>query len=591
MSSLNNTINNNNNNNNNNAKVNIMPTDMSVPKSEWISRVMRKHPAVIELHERLRPVTGQSTFGRAKTIGKTEVSEVLSDEVMDMLVMQFLAEERLTTTLTTLENESHSKYIPGNIEPESLQTLLRMGIQDTKTIFDAIIAGSNDYSEDTIDPEVPSLRHYNMGGAGEEDVDLWQEANASENIQMVNGAVVAASINHLIIHLTMNPPDIDFRKVFLMTHSSFLNSERFLNKLIERYEVPEDLATKIPAEYAEVYKRDKSLVFAVIKNWAEQYPYDFSEKVIAILSGFIDSHREDDLDVTKQLVTIINKIEEHKGTSSTSISADIVGREPPEPKVPRNIFSSTLSLDDVDEEEIARQLCMLDFDLYKAIRPSELLLKSWELHKGRAPNVITAIRRLNDLAKWVSGTILHEKRQFEIQQMELSKTGKTFKFKVLPRLLRISEHLKTLNNYFSLSAIYSGIFNNEIFPIVKMQVQNHHQLTKMQDSLHDLERLFSDQGSFKTYRTSFNNAKPPCIPLLGVHLRDIAFIEDCNPDKINGLINFEKRQRLWKAINSFTIYQPIPYIFYRVHQVVVFLKDLKIGTEDSAEPQDNSDDY
>jgi hypothetical protein len=39
----------------------------------------------------------------------------------------------------------------------------------------------------------------------------------------------------------------------------------------------------------------------------------------------------------------------------------------PEPKVPKNIFSPTLSIDDIDEEELARQLSLLHFDMYKAI--------------------------------------------------------------------------------------------------------------------------------------------------------------------------------------------------------------------------------
>ncbi len=39
----------------------------------------------------------------------------------------------------------------------------------------------------------------------------------------------------------------------------------------------------------------------------------------------------------------------------------------PEPRVPKNIFSPSLSLDDVDEEEIARQLTIIQYQLYAAI--------------------------------------------------------------------------------------------------------------------------------------------------------------------------------------------------------------------------------
>lgn len=42
---------------------------------------------------------------------------------------------------------------------------------------------------------------------------------------------------------------------------------------------------------------------------------------------------------------------------------------PPEPKVSlRNIFSPKLDILDLDEEELARQLCLMEFDIYYAIK-------------------------------------------------------------------------------------------------------------------------------------------------------------------------------------------------------------------------------
>ena len=42
----------------------------------------------------------------------------------------------------------------------------------------------------------------------------------------------------------------------------------------------------------------------------------------------------------------------------------------PDPKVPKNIFSPTLTLDDVPKEEIARQLTLIDGKLFLEIRVS-----------------------------------------------------------------------------------------------------------------------------------------------------------------------------------------------------------------------------
>lgn len=45
----------------------------------------------------------------------------------------------------------------------------------------------------------------------------------------------------------------------------------------------------------------------------------------------------------------------------------VFGVNPPEPKVPRIIFSPALTLAHIDEVEIARQLCLIDFDIFSQI--------------------------------------------------------------------------------------------------------------------------------------------------------------------------------------------------------------------------------
>jgi hypothetical protein len=46
-------------------------------------------------------------------------------------------------------------------------------------------------------------------------------------------------------------------------------------------------------------------------------------------------------------------------------------------QVPVKIFSTKLTTKQIDDEEIARQLTLMHFELYQAIQPSEFLNKSW----------------------------------------------------------------------------------------------------------------------------------------------------------------------------------------------------------------------
>lgn len=52
-----------------------------------------------------------------------------------------------------------------------------------------------------------------------------------------------------------------------------------------------------------------------------------------------------------------------------------------------------------------------------------------------------------------------------------------------------------------------------------------------------------------------------------VVLKDIVVIEESNADTVNGLINFQKRQLLFRAITSIQNYQQRPYNLQPVHQI------------------------
>src|SRR5438105_572408 len=60
-------------------------------------------------------------------------------------------------------------------------------------------------------------------------------------------------------------------------------------------------------------------------------------------------------------------------------------------------------------------------------------------------------------------------------------------------------------------------------------------------TLEKFNRLLNTKNNFQNYRHTLNRAKSPCIPYIGVYLRDMTFIEEGNPDVYeNGLVNFDK---------------------------------------------------
>ena len=51
------------------------------------------------------------------------------------------------------------------------------------------------------------------------------------------------------------------------------------------------------------------------------------------------------------------------------------------------------------------------------------------------------------------------------------------------------------------------------------------------------------------------DCSPPVVPYVGLYLSDLTFIDEGNPNEINGLINFSKRMLLYEVIQQVQQYQ------------------------------------
>jgi hypothetical protein len=79
--------------------------------------------------------------------------------------------------------------------------------------------------------------------------------------------------------------------------------------------------------------------------------------------------------------------------------------------VPKSIIptvTTNLALYDMDPIEIARQITLIEFELYKAISPTQCLNQAWNKNgkEETAPDVLKMIRWSNDISAWVNTEIL-----------------------------------------------------------------------------------------------------------------------------------------------------------------------------------------
>lgn len=236
---------------------------------------------------------------------------------------------------------------------------------------------------------------------------------------------------------------------------------------------------------------------------------------------------------------------------------------PPAPKVPKTIFHPTLSIYQVDQEEVARQLTLMDSHVFMAIKPSELLNQSWNKPKLKflAPNVLRMVAMFNQISHSISAHILQGPKPKD-------------RAKIIEWWIRVAEHCKTLSNYHGVMAVVSGINSG---PTVRLKYSRREVSKSLMDQLASYEKIFESDGSFSIYRATLSASIPPVIPYLGIHLTDLTFIEEGNKDMHAHLINFAKRRLLYATISSLQNYQQTGYNLQPVRQVQDLIANLKPG--------------
>ncbi|KAF2076004.1 hypothetical protein CYY_002711 [Polysphondylium violaceum] len=372
--------------------------------------------------------------------------------------------------------------------------------------------------------------------------NIWDEAFDSSTILVDpdNPAQIrAATLNKLLEQATNNiEKERELMNILLMTYMSFATSDILLDKLIERYTVPE--SDKDQKAVVQLH----TIVF--LKNWLEQQAPQaasgggLEEKFLERLLEFVDVLSKDGY---TQVVPQLKKWIDSALKEKRAYAMPEVPRVAPLGTKPATLSSSLLD----DELFVAQQLTLREYDIFKRIQAVEFLNQAWGKPKlqYKAPNLLKMIERFNKISTSVSTAILAQPKL------------KT-RVKLICRFIKIAQHFKELNNYHLLTAFMAGIRNSNVvrlrFSWDKVSKRYHH-------ILEDLEKIMSMEGSFKEFRTRMAETIPPCIPYLGVYLKDLTFIEDGNPDTINSLINWGKKKLIYNIISIIQRCQQIPYDF------------------------------
>ncbi|OGE56594.1 hypothetical protein PENARI_c003G11399 [Penicillium arizonense] len=136
-------------------------------------------------------------------------------------------------------------------------------------------------------------------------------------------------------------------------------------------------------------------------------------------------------------------------------------------------------------------------------------------------------------------------------------------------LVNVATECYNLRNYSAVISILSGLESAPIYRLARTWAM----VTQRScDALRPLQAMVSSAQNYNAYRETLRMTVPPCIPFLGLFLKDLTFIEDGNPSVTQeGLINFHKCTMLASSVHEIRRFQQAPYCLQMVPEIQEYL--------------------
>ncbi|KAB1281950.1 Rap guanine nucleotide exchange factor 2 [Camelus dromedarius] len=196
---------------------------------------------------------------------------------------------------------------------------------------------------------------------------------------------------------------------------------------------------------------------------------------------------------------------------------------------------SQISLLQLSTVEVATQLSMRNFELFRNIEPTEYIDDLFKLRsKTSCANLKKFEEVINQETFWVASEILRETNQLK-------------RMKIIKHFIKIALHCRECKNFNSMFAIISGL---NLAPVARLRTTWEKLPNKYEKLFQDLQDLFDPSRNMAKYRNVLNsqNLQPPIIPLFPVIKKDLTFLHEGNDSKVEGLVNFEKLRMIAKEI-------------------------------------------
>lgn len=536
-------------------------------------------------------------------------------------------------------------------EEEKRDWMACLVLVQSRCMLERMLDSSLQDEENSIPLILPSVDQYRFAEKDSEDNIIFEDYLSSSGLPIVKGA----TLQKLIERLTPNQlSDPTFSKMFLMTYRAFCDQSELLSLLIERFSIPDLFPASILSNNmnfpnnnynissidfvdtpfcttpgfeddislmsSSLYCDDQNLrlkdidkkfrkkyaqpvqirVLNVIRHWVDDHWYDFNqdEKLLNDLKQFLESIENAKFKHLKKWAKNIREIiarkEKLAPTGEVPKEFNLPAKPPP---VEYHVTKTSEEFDilTLHPLEVARQMTLLEFELYRAVRPFELVDASFTKKdkSRRSPQLTKLIQHSTQFTYWLEKCIV-ETGNLEERVI------------VVNRILEIMCGFEELNNFNGLIEIYGAMFSAAVDRLTFTLERLDRNLLKR---FNEVKQLYADPRH-RSVRLKLKNINPPCVPYFGTYLTSLTYLNEnktflqhtsvaplsdtttLDSFDVNGLLSAEKSptgqedypnpqlinvakcRKIYEIIGEIQLYQDQPYCLQAEPSIRNFFESL-----------------